>query len=92
MDRNIWSYYTLHLLMDAYDISSFQENTMSYIDYQDLHILMPNVYKLFLNITIQHVRLCFNNGLSSSFMEFEQNIDDIFGEINAYILQFTTKE
>ncbi len=64
---------------------------MQYMHHQDLHILMPNVYKLFLNITIQHVRLRFNNGLSSSFMEFEQDIDDIFGEINAYILQFTTR-
>ncbi len=86
MDHNIRSNYTLHLLMDAYNISYFQENTMQYMHHQDLHNLMPNVYKLFLNITMQHVPLCFNNGLSSSFMEFEQDIDDIFGEINAYIL------
>ncbi len=46
---------------------------------------MPNVYKQFLNITIQHVRLRFNNALSSSFMECETDIDDIFGEINASI-------
>ncbi len=52
---------------------------------------MHNVYKLFLNITIQHVQLQFNNGLSSSFIEFEQDIDDIFGEINSYMMQFTTR-
>ncbi len=52
---------------------------------------MPNVYKLFLNITIQNVRLCFNNGLSSISMEFETDIDEIFGKINAYIPQFTTR-
>ncbi len=57
LSHNIWSYYTLHLLMDACDISSFMENTMHYIHHQDLFFLMLNVYKLFLNITIQHVRL-----------------------------------
>ncbi len=51
---------------------------------------MPEVYKLFLNVTIQHVRLQLNNGLSSTFAEFETDIDDISGEINAYIPQFTT--
>ncbi len=52
LSYNIWSYYTLHLLMDVYDISSFQENTMHCMHHQDLSFLMPNVYKLFLNITI----------------------------------------
>ncbi len=52
---------------------------------------MPKVYKLFLNITIQHVRQHFNNGLCSTFLEFKQDIDDIFGEINAYIPQFTSR-
>ncbi len=51
---------------------------------------MPNVYKIFLNITIQHVRHHFNNRLRLTFLEFEQDIDNIFGEINAYIPQFTT--
>ncbi len=44
---------------------------------------MPNI--------IQHVHYHFNTGLSSTFLEFEQDIDDIFGEINAYIPQFTTR-
>ncbi len=35
--------------------------------------------------------LNFNNGLSSSFMGFEKDIDDFCGEINAYILQFTSR-
>ncbi len=52
---------------------------------------MPNIYKLFLNITIQHIRHRFNNGLRSTFLEFEQDIDNIFGEITAYIPQFTTR-
>ncbi len=29
--------------------------------------------------------------LRSTFLEFERDIDDIFGEINAYIPQFTTR-
>ncbi len=53
--------------------------------------MMPNVYKLFLNITIQHIYHRFNHCLRSTFFEFEQDIDEIFDEINAYIPQFTTK-
>ncbi len=56
-----------------------------------LNFMMPNVYRLFLNITIQHVRHRFNHGLHSTFIEFERNINEIFDEINAYIPQFTTK-
>ncbi len=39
----------------------------------------------------KHVHHRFNNGLSSTFLEFERDIDDIFEEINAYIPQFTTR-
>ncbi len=83
----------LHLLMDVHDIPSLQDKTPNqyFIHYPHMRTLMPNVYKLFLNITIQRVRLRFNNALSSRFMEFETDIDDIFGEINAYIPQFTTR-
>ncbi len=56
-----------------------------------LNFLMPNIYRFFLNVTIQHVCHHFNNGLSLTFLEFERDIDDIFEEINAYILQFTTR-
>ncbi len=77
--------------MDVYDTHSFLENTMHFMDKQDLDFLMHNVHRLFLNITIQHIRLQFNNGLSLSFMEFEHDIDDIFDEINAYIPQCTTR-
>ncbi len=77
--------------MDVYDTRSFLENTMHYMHKQDLKFLMHNVYSLILNITIQHIRLRFNNGLSLSFMEFEHDIDNIFDEINAYIPQFTTR-
>ncbi len=52
---------------------------------------MHNVYRLFLNITIQHICLRFNNGLSLILMKFEHDIDDIFDEINAYVPQFTTR-
>ncbi len=53
--------------------------------------LMHNVYRLFLNITIQHIRIWFNNRLSLSFTEFEHDIDDIFDDVNAHIPQFTTR-
>ncbi len=66
--------------MDVYDTHSFHDNTMHYIHQQDLSFIMPNVYTLFLNIIIQHVHLQFNNGQSLNFMEFEQDIDDIFDE------------
>ncbi len=53
--------------------------------------MMLNVYRLFLNITIQHVHYRFNHGLCSTFFKFEWDIDEIFDEINTYIPQFTTK-
>ncbi len=78
---NTWSYYTLHLLMDVYDTHSFHDNTLHYMHQGDLRFIMPNVYRLFL----------IKNGQSSSFMEFEQDINDILHEINVYIPQFTTR-
>ncbi len=69
--NNTWSFYTLHLLMDLYDTHYFLENTVHYMHKQDLEFLMHNVYRLFLNITIQHIHLRINHGLSLSFMEFE---------------------
>ncbi len=91
IQNNTWSFYTLHLLMDVYDTHSFLENTMHYMDKQDLDFFMHNVYKLFLNITIQHIRLQLNKGLSLSFIEFQHDIDDILDEIKAYIAQYTTR-
>ncbi len=93
LSQKICSFYTLHLLMDVHDMNSLQDNTPNeyFIQFTFMRTIMPNVYKLFLNITIQHVRLHFKNGLYSSFMEFEKDIDDIFVEINAYIPQFTTR-
>ncbi len=61
------------------------------INYLAMRTLMSGVYKLFLNITIQHVCLWLNNGISSTFKEFEMDIDEIFGPINAYILQLITR-
>ncbi len=73
--------------MDVNDIPYLKDRTPSQyvINYPLTRNLIPGIYKLFLNITILHVRLRFNNGLSSIFAEFEIDIDDIFGEINAYI-------
>ncbi len=77
--------------MDIYDIQSLVDNNKYYMNESVLNFMMPNVYRLFLNITIQHVRHHFNNGLRSTFFEFERDIDEIFEEINAYIPQFTTQ-
>ncbi len=77
--------------MDVYDIQSLAENNKHYMNGSGLDYMMPNVYRLFLNITIQHVRHRFNHSLRSTFFEFEGDIDQIFDEINAYIPQFTTK-
>ncbi len=77
--------------MDFYNTQSLLTNKQFYMDESVLRYTMPNVYKLFLNITIEHVRHRFNNGLHSTFLEFEQDIDDMFGEINAYIPQLTTR-
>ncbi len=82
---------TIHLLMDFYNTQSLLTHKRFYMDESVLHYAMPNIYKLFLNITIQHVRHYFNNCLHSTFLECERDIDDILGEINAYIPQFTTK-
>ncbi len=91
MQNDMWSYYTLHLLMDVYDIQSLVDHNKYYMNESVLNFLMPNVYRLFLNITIQHVHHCFNHGLHSTFFEFERDIDEIFEEINSYIPQFNTQ-
>ncbi len=93
LSRNVWSFYTLHLLMDVNDIPHLKDRTPSQyvINYASMRNLMRGVYKLFLNVTIQHVCFRFNNGLTSIFAEFETDIDDIFEEINAYLPQFKTR-
>ncbi len=91
LQNDTWSYYTLHILMDVYDIQSLEDNNKYYMNEFVLNFMIPNVYRLFLNITIQHVRHRFNHGLRSTFFEFERDIDEIFDEINAYITQFITK-
>ncbi len=91
LKNDTWSYYVLHLLMDDYDIQSLVDQNKYYMNESVLNFLIPNIYRLFLNITIQHVHHHFKNGLSSTFLEFERDIDDIFEEIHAYIPQFTTR-
>ncbi len=91
LQNDTWSYYTLHLLFDVYDIQSLAENNKHYMNESVLDYMMPIVYRLFLNITIQDVPHRFNHGLRSTFLEFERDTDEIFNEINAFIPQFTTK-
>ncbi len=76
--NDTWSYYTLHLLMDVYDIQSLTENNKHYMNESVLDYMMPYVYRLFLNIIIQLVRYRFNHGLHTTFLEFERDIDEIF--------------
>ncbi len=77
--------------MDVYDIQSLEENNKHYMNEYVLVYMMSNVYRLFLNIIIQHVSHHFKHSLRSTFLEFEKDIDEIFNKINAYIPQFTTK-
>ncbi len=76
--------------MNIYDIQSLDDNNEYYMNESVLNFMMPNVYRLFLSITI-YVCHRFNHGLCSKYFEFEWHIDKIFEEINAYIPQFTTK-
>ncbi len=57
MLNDTWSFYTLQLVMDVYDTHSFLENTTHYMHKQDLKFPMHKVYRLFLNISIKHIRL-----------------------------------
>ncbi len=82
---------TIHLLMDFYNTQTLLVHNRFYIDESVLRHTMPKVYKLFPNITIQHIRHRFNDGLRSTFLEFEQDIDDICEEMNAYTPQVTTR-
>ncbi len=77
--------------MDVYDIQFLAENNKHYMNESVIGYMMPNVYRLFLNITIQNIRHRFFHGLCSTFLEFERDNDEIFDEINAYISQFMTK-
>ncbi len=58
--------------MDVYDIQSLAENNKHNMNESVLDYMMPNVQRLLLNITIQHVHHHFNHGLHSTFFEFEQ--------------------
>ncbi len=91
LQNDTWSYNTLHLLVNFYDIQALEDNNKYYMNESVLNFMMPNVYRLVLNITTQHVHHRFNHGLRSTFFEFERDIDEIFDEINANIPQFTTK-
>ncbi len=45
--KNIWSYYTLHVIMDVHDITLLKDNIPSSVmkDNAELRQLMPEVYK-----------------------------------------------
>ncbi len=54
-NKHIWSYYTLHVIMDVHDITLLKDYIPNSImkDNAELQQLMQEVYKLFLNLTIQ---------------------------------------
>jgi len=101
LDHNMWSYYTIHLLMDVLDIGSTEVlvekgrsafvNRFNYINSKHIRDYKPEVYKMFLNITIQYMNIRFSQGVRDSSMVFEQEIDYILDEVNAYIPRFITK-
>ncbi len=53
--------------------------------------MLPKVYRLFLNITVQMIKEQFHYDQSVSSMEFEYEIDAILTEVNAYIPRFVTR-
>ncbi len=61
LQYDMWSYYTLHPLMNVYD------NNKYYMNESVLIFMKPNIYRLLLSITIQHVRHRFNHGLHFTF-------------------------
>ncbi len=67
LQNDTWSYYTLHIIMDVFDMQSLDNGSQLWYMMNDsvLSFVMPDVYRLFLNITIQHVHDRFNNVLSS---------------------------
>ncbi len=81
LQNDMRSYYNYHLLIDVYDIQSLVDHNKYYINESVLNFHLPNFYRLFLNVTISHVHHHFNNDLSSTFPEFEWDIDNIFDEI-----------
>ncbi len=52
--------------------------------------MLPKVYRLFLNITVQMIKQQFHYDQSISSSEFEEEIDAIPTEVNAYIPRFVT--
>ncbi len=60
LGKGIWSYYTLHLVMDVYDIHSVINHKEKYMNESVLQIMMPNTNKLLSNITI-HLLMDFYN-------------------------------
>ncbi len=94
-----WSYYTLQIIMNIYDvlgnylekIDELKTAIPNISDKNRLRIMLPNVYRLFLNITVQMIKEQFHYDQSVSSMEFEHEIDAILTEVNAYIPRFVTR-
>ncbi len=52
LTKGIWSYYTLRLVMDVYDIHSVINHKEHYMNKSVLQNMMPNTNKILSNITI----------------------------------------
>ncbi len=73
-----WSYYTLQIIMNIYDvlgndlekIDKLKMAIPNISDKNRLRIMLPKVYRLFLNITVQMIKQQFHYDQSVSSSEF----------------------
>ena len=100
-DHNIWSYYTLHLLLDIVDIgkreimlpkgsSRFCEKS-PFMCSDKAYQYVPDIYRIFMNITLQYKNIRFYRGVQENSIAFEKEIGYVLDEINSYIPRFVTR-
>ncbi len=99
-DNNIWSYFTVKIMLNLLDIVSQEElrapgasallNHHRFLQRKQNTPYKPDIFKMHLNITIQYINIRFAEYIRISSTKFEKEIDFILNETNAYIPRFVT--
>ncbi len=100
-DNNIWSYFTVKIMLNLLDIVSQEEvrgngnsallNHHRFLQRKHINAYKPDIFKMHLNITIQYIKIRFAEYIRLSSAKFGKEIDFILSETNAYILRIVPR-
>ncbi len=100
-DYDIWLFYTLKIIMNILDITSrekilikersFLFEQHKFLKGNNVNKFKPIICQMFLNISVQYVNIRFAENMKLSSAKFENEIDYILTETNAYIPRFITR-